>query len=192
MAVCSVLQGELDAEGGALVKTALDALSAPAGPADERHGSQRRADALVELASCRLRDGTLLAAHGQRPHLTVTADVATLRRLQGADLADVQGMGPVHAETARRVACDSVLTVASIAGNGEPMSIGRPAARSRQPSAQRSGVATVVCRFPVGGHRPGRGDGSMAGETQVVKGSLAVERRSPLWTIPSSSRSITP
>lgn len=49
-----VLRGELDAEGGALVKTALDALSAPAGPNDERKGGQRRADALVDLASRQL------------------------------------------------------------------------------------------------------------------------------------------
>ena len=139
------------------MKTALDALSAPAGPADERHGSQRRADALVELASCRLRDGTLPAAHGQRPHLTVTADVATLRRLQGADPADVQGMGPVQAETARRVACDSVLTVASIAGNGEPMSIGR--ASRTVPAAIRTALGLRDGGLPLPRGRSPTGSG---------------------------------
>ncbi len=79
-----VLRGELDAEGGALVKTALDALSAPAGPGDERRGSQRRADALVDLAARQLQSGDLPTAHGQRPHLTVTVSLDALQRRDGA------------------------------------------------------------------------------------------------------------
>jgi Domain of unknown function (DUF222) len=45
-----VLRGELDAEGGALVKTAIDALSHGMSRSETRSGSQRRADALVDLA----------------------------------------------------------------------------------------------------------------------------------------------
>ena len=44
------LRGQLDAEGGALLKTCLDAMIPKAGPGEERTGSQRRADALVDLA----------------------------------------------------------------------------------------------------------------------------------------------
>jgi hypothetical protein len=143
-----VLRGELDSEGGAVLKTALDALSAPAGPSDERHGSQRRADALVELASRQLRGGTLPAVHGRRPHLTLTADAATLRRLQGAEPGDVQGIGPVHAETARRVACDSVLTMATIAGHGEPPSIGRASRTVSAAMRTALGLRDGGCRFP--------------------------------------------
>jgi Domain of unknown function (DUF222)/HNH endonuclease len=143
-----VLRGELDAENGAVLKTALDALSSPSGPDDQRRGSQRRADALVELASRQLRDGRLPAVHGQRPHLTVTADAATLRRLRGAPPADVLGVGPVHGETARRLACDSVLTLAAVAGSGAPLSIGR--ASRTIPAAIRTalGVRDGGCRFP--------------------------------------------
>jgi hypothetical protein len=57
-----VLRGELDAEGGAIVKTALDALSAPAEPSDERKGSQRRTDPPRDRSPDRLR----LGAHGCR------------------------------------------------------------------------------------------------------------------------------
>jgi hypothetical protein len=143
-----VLRGELDAENGAVVKTALDALSAPSGAEDQRSGSQRRADALVELASRQLQSRTLPAVHGQRPHLIVTADIATLRRIPGAPPADLEGVGPVHAQTARRVACDSVLTLATVAGNGEPLSIGR--ASRTVPAAIRTALnlRDRGCRFP--------------------------------------------
>nr|MDQ2960083.1 13E12 repeat family protein [Candidatus Dormibacteraeota bacterium] len=40
-----ILRGQLDAEGGALVKAAIDASSTRSGPHDPRTGSQRRADA---------------------------------------------------------------------------------------------------------------------------------------------------
>jgi hypothetical protein len=134
-----VLRGELDAENGAVVRTALDSLSAASGPDDRRLGSQRRADALVEICSRRLQSGSLPAVHGQRPHLTVTADLATLKRLPGAPPAEIEGGSgdalPVHAETARRVACDAVLTYATVAGNGVPLSIkpGQPHRPGRHP-----------------------------------------------------------
>ncbi|HEX4754389.1 MAG TPA: DUF222 domain-containing protein, partial [Candidatus Dormibacteraeota bacterium] len=114
-----VLRGELDAEGGALVKTALDALSAPAGPSDERRGSQRRADALVDLASRQLQSGDLPTAHGQRPHLTVTVSLDALQRRDGAGAAELGGAGAIHFETARRIACDAVRTVAVVTAGGE-------------------------------------------------------------------------
>lgn len=143
-----VLRGELDAENGAVVKTALAALSAPGGAEDQRSGSQRRADALVELASRQLQNGTLPAVHGQRPHISVTADIATLRRIPGARPADLEGVRPVHAQTARRIACDSVLTLATVAGNGEPLSIGLAVAPFRRRFARRSTSATTVVASP--------------------------------------------
>jgi hypothetical protein len=114
-----VLRGELDAEGGALVTTALDALSAPAGPSDNRRGSQRRADALVDLASRQLRRGDLPTAHGQRPHLTVTVSLDALQRRDGAEPAELGGVGAIHPETARRLACDAVRTVAVVASGDD-------------------------------------------------------------------------
>jgi hypothetical protein len=46
---CSV-RGQFDAEGGAALTAALDALMKPPGPDDTRTPAQRRADAMVELA----------------------------------------------------------------------------------------------------------------------------------------------
>jgi hypothetical protein len=143
-----MLRGELDAENGAIVKTALDALSAPTGPDDQRLGSQRRADALVELASRQLQSGSLPAVHGQRPHLTVTVDLATLQELRGAAPAELEGAGPVHAQTARRIACDSVLTLVAVDCNNEPVSLSR--ASRTIPAHIRTAlqVRDRGCRFP--------------------------------------------
>ncbi len=143
-----ILRGELDAEGGAVVKSAMDALSAPAGPDDGRTGSQRRADALVDLASRQLKSGNLPAVHGQRPHLTLTASLATLQRQDGAPPADLASAGPIHAETARRIACDSVRTDATFSDTGGALTVGR--ATRTIPAAIRTalGLRDKGCRFP--------------------------------------------
>jgi hypothetical protein len=44
------LNGRLDAEGGATLQTALNAVSGPPSADDKRTPKQRRADAAVELA----------------------------------------------------------------------------------------------------------------------------------------------
>ena len=110
-----VLRGELDAEGGALVKTAIDALSHGLTRDETRTGSQRRADALVELAATQLRCGDHRDVHGQRPHLTLTVSADTLRGDADGWPAELRGVGPIHPETARRIACDAALTVVTVA-----------------------------------------------------------------------------
>jgi hypothetical protein len=140
-----ILRGELDAEGGAIVKTALDALSAPSGPDDTRMGSQRCADALVDIASRRLQNGSLPDIHGQRPHLTVTASVETLRRQPSAAPADLRGVSPIHAETARRVACDSVRTLVTVADAGTGLSEGTAQSNG---SAKSNGTAPSLGSEP--------------------------------------------
>ena len=74
-----ILRGMLDAEGGALLKTAIDALAHGLTPGETRPASQRRADALVDLAALQLRSGDHRDVHGQRPHLTLTVSAETLR-----------------------------------------------------------------------------------------------------------------
>jgi hypothetical protein len=90
-----ILRGQLDAEGGALVKTAIDALSHGMNRDETRSGSQRRADALVELAATQLRCGDHRDVHGQRPHLTLTVSAATLRGDADGWPAELRGVGPI-------------------------------------------------------------------------------------------------
>ena len=148
-----VVRGQLDAEGGALVKAAVDAASLRRGPPDERTGSQRRADALVDMASGLLRSGTLPSIHGERPHLVVTASLEALQGHPGALPPEIQGVGPVHPETARRIACDASLRVAvEHDGDGQredrSYSIGR--ASRTVPAAMRTAMALrdKGCRYP--------------------------------------------
>jgi hypothetical protein len=155
-----VLRGELDAESGTLVKTAIDALSHGLGPGETRSGSQRRADALVDLAATQLRCGDHRDVHGQRPHLTVTVSADTLRSGANAEPAELSGVGPIHPATARRIACDAVRTVVTVAPPADgatsgadgtrvlPLSVGR--ATRTIPAHIRTALhlRDQGCRFP--------------------------------------------
>ena len=109
------VDGLLDTEGGAIVKTALNAFMLP-GKDDDRTPGQRRADAFVEL--CRRRE---VRGHpdgaGPRPVLVIRASLDTLVGSPGAPAAALEGGGLIPAETLRRHACDSA--VSRIVGLGE-------------------------------------------------------------------------
>jgi len=169
-----VLRGQFDAEGGALLKTAIDALSHGLSSGEQRMPSQRRADALVEMAAAQLRCGDHRDVHGQRPHLTLTVSADTLRaNSRGANAesddtlrvvaipqaAELSGVGPIHPEIARRIACDAVRTVVTVAPAADdsswmlgappvPLSVGR--ATRTIPSSIRTALfmRDQGCRFP--------------------------------------------
>jgi hypothetical protein len=127
------VQGQLDNEAGALVKAVIDAISHGLTPGETRSASQRRADALVELAATHLRVGDLRDVHGQRPHLTLTVSAEALRGDPDAAPAVLSGVGPIHPATARRIACDAVRTVVTVA----------PAAPSDDPAWTAVGAPVV-------------------------------------------------
>jgi hypothetical protein len=168
-----VTQGEFEAEGGAVVKTVIDALSLRTGPGDTRSASQRRADALVDLAAAHLRSGDLPDVHGQRPHLTVTVSADTLRSGSiHAQPAELSGVGPIHAEIARRIACDAVRTVVTVAPVADtsaawaavnrrpvPLSVGRATRTIPAPIRTALCVRDRGCRFPGCDRRPAWTDG---------------------------------
>ncbi|HZC79894.1 MAG TPA: DUF222 domain-containing protein, partial [Ktedonobacterales bacterium] len=106
-----LLDGRLDAEGGAIVRTALDRLMRPQKD-DDRSAGQRQADALVEL--CR-RDGSGKAS--SRPLLIIRASQDTLTGAPGAAAGELDWGGTIPAETVRRMACDATIT--RILGRGE-------------------------------------------------------------------------
>src|ERR1700683_1108439 len=160
-----VLRGQLDAEGGALVKTALDQLSHGLSHEDTREGSQRRADALVDMAATQLRCGDHRGVHGQRPHLTLTVCAETLRTDSGTARADAApaelgGVGPIHPATARRIACDAVRTVVTVAAPVDapvwtavrapvvPLSVGHATRTIRASIRTALVLRDQGCRFP--------------------------------------------
>ena len=122
-----MLRGRLPAESADLLRAALDPLSRPraadaTGP-DHRHQGQRRADALVELASRQLKSGSLPENGGEKPHLVVRLDYASLRDALGA--AHLDSGQPLSPSTVRRLACDATIIPAVLGSAGEPLDVGR-------------------------------------------------------------------
>jgi hypothetical protein len=170
-----VVNGQLDAEGGALLKAAIDALSHGMARGESRSASARRADALVDMAATQLRCGDHRDVHGQRPHLTVTVSADTLRTSRpgasfDAQPAELRGVGPIHPETARRIACDAVRTVVTVVPPTDdsawtastpavPLSVGR--ATRTIPAHIRTALVLrdQGCRFPGCDRSPAWTDG---------------------------------
>jgi Domain of unknown function (DUF222)/HNH endonuclease len=104
------IDGLLEPEAGETLLTALDPLARPASAEDDRSGSQRRADALTELARRALEAGRLPHSGGVRPQVTVTVELASLLGHRGLPGADGGFVGPLPVETARRLVCDAAVT----------------------------------------------------------------------------------
>jgi hypothetical protein len=79
-----MMKGQLDADGGAALMTAVDALMQPPGPDDTRTAAQRRADALVELARQALVRGELPSVGGVRPQVGILLTPTALLGLPAA------------------------------------------------------------------------------------------------------------
>jgi hypothetical protein len=120
-----VLQGMLDPEGGATLRTALDALSGPPRKGDERSAIERRGAAVVELARRQLDGGQLPEVGGQKPHLVVTADLATVLGEAGCAPGELAWGGLISQKTVERLACDCTVTPVVLDDDGEPLSVGR-------------------------------------------------------------------
>jgi len=108
------LDGVLDAEGGATLRSALQPFMKPITD-DARTYGQRSADALMQL--CRHGSGSKRDGAGPRPQLIIRASVDTLAGIPGAPAGELDGGGTVPAETVQRHACDSAII--RITGQGE-------------------------------------------------------------------------
>src|SRR5947209_7976044 len=101
------VDGLLDAEGGAALRTALQPFMKPVTD-DARNYGQRSVDALMEL--CRQGSGSRRDGAGPRPQLIVRASLDTLAGTRGAPAGELEGGGTVPAETVQRYACDSAIS----------------------------------------------------------------------------------
>src|SRR5262245_12283795 len=114
--------GRVDAEGGAVLRAALDPLCVPA-PGDDRMPGQRRVDALVEICQLALHTGDLPEHGGDRPQVVVTVGIDPLLRKLGTGLLD--SGESLTLEAARRLACDARILPAVLDGAGQPLDLGR-------------------------------------------------------------------
>jgi hypothetical protein len=140
--------GTLDAEGGVLLRTALEPLAAKNGPNDYRCREQRLADALVELAAHSLDTGSIPQRGSQRTHVQVTTTLETLSALAGAPAGELEYGGVVPDETVQRLACDSTVTRVLLNAESAVIDVGR--SQRVVPGATRRAlnVRDKGCRWP--------------------------------------------
>jgi Domain of unknown function (DUF222) len=124
----TALDGQLYGVDGAIVRTAIDAYDKPL-PDDARTPTQRRADALVELARQALDRSELPTTGGERPHLNVILSLETLEGRARAQGAELDRGGVISGEAARRLACDCGISRIITGPRGEPLDVGRPHAQ---------------------------------------------------------------
>lgn len=139
------LDGNLDREGGAALRIALDAVMGPPAEGDSRTPAQRRADALVELGRRALDRGEAGTSGGQKPHLAV---LVKAEALAGAEAGELDWAGPVPGATVRRLACDCAVALLVLDDDGRVLA-GSEERRVLAP-AQRRAIEKRDrhCRFP--------------------------------------------
>src|SRR5262249_47303924 len=147
------IEGELDAETGATLDTALRAIMGRKAKDDERTPMRRRAAALGELARTRLDAGDLPERGGEKPHLMLVADLASLRLEPGSRLAQLDWGPLVTGQTARRIADDASVTPVLTEAAGNLLHVGRrsrvvPAAVRRALNLRDKGCQAPGCAMP--------------------------------------------
>ncbi len=140
-----VLNGVLDAVGGAAVRTALEPLARKSGEDDTRERDRRLADALVELA-----EGSM-----QKPQIQVTSSVETLLGLVGAPAAEMAFALPISAKTVERFACDSGVTRVLLGSESTVIDVGRSKRTVSGPARRALDARDGHCRWP-GCDRPAK------------------------------------
>ncbi|MFF5199365.1 DUF222 domain-containing protein [Micromonospora parva] len=117
------LTGILDSETAGLLRAAIDPVSAPSGPDDERSPGQRRHDALRDVCRLALRTGELPENGGDPAQVVVTISYDGLTgQLGGGTLDTGLHLTP---EAVRRLACDATILPAVLNGAGQPLDLGR-------------------------------------------------------------------
>ena len=163
------LTGFLDIETGAKLNTILRNLSVPRDADDRRAPSERRMDALDQICTGILENG-LPADNGIRPHINVSVDAETLRKMaeheasrslgpvRGTQPATLAGFGPIGPELLAHLMCGAELTpflIKIVGRNIEVLDVGRTErlATPRQAKAvslrQQGICAGPGCRHPI-------------------------------------------
>ncbi|WCN83497.1 HNH endonuclease signature motif containing protein [Micromonospora sp. LH3U1] len=147
------LTGILDTEAAALLRTAIDPLTTPAGPDDTRTAGQRRHDALADVCRLTLCTGELPENGGDRSQLVVTATYDVLR--QQLDTGTLDTGGHLSADAVRRLACDAAILPAILGQAGQVLDVGRQRRLISGPLRRALVLRDRGCAFP-GCDRPPR------------------------------------
>jgi hypothetical protein len=141
------IDGILDPECGAAVKTALDSLAKRRGPEDNRTHSQRMHDALAEMTHHAMDEGKLPRRNGVKPHVTVTTTLEGLKNEVGAPPAELELSLPISTRTLERIACDCTISRVLLA-DSMVIDVGRATRVNSAPRRRALRVRDKGCRFP--------------------------------------------
>ncbi|MEW2141723.1 DUF222 domain-containing protein [Micromonospora vinacea] len=147
------LSGILDTEAAAVLRAAIDPLTAPAGPDDTRTPGQRRHDAVAAVCRLALRTGELPENGGDPAQIVVTTGYDGLTRQLGSGALDFGQQ--LSAETVRRLACDATILPAVLNGASQPLDVGRQRRLIAGPLRRALVLRDRGCAFP-GCDRPPR------------------------------------
>jgi hypothetical protein len=149
-----LVSGNLDPEGGAVFRTAIEPLARSSGAHDYRTREKRVADAVVELAMHSLDTGLIPQQGTQRTHLNVTASLETLQGLPGASAADLEFSSvPISAKTVERLACDASITRIVLGSESIVIDVGRAKRTISGPARKALNARDRGCTWP-GCERP--------------------------------------
>ncbi|MEU1241427.1 DUF222 domain-containing protein, partial [Micromonospora parva] len=147
------LTGILETETAGLLRAAIDPLTAPSGPDDQRTPGQRRHDALSDVCRLALRTGELPEHGGDPAQIVVTTSYDGLTgQLGGGTLDTGLRLTP---EVVRRLACDAAILPAVLNGAGQPLDLGRQRRLISGPLRRALVLRDRGCAFP-GCDRPPR------------------------------------
>ncbi|MET8527496.1 DUF222 domain-containing protein [Micromonospora sp. NPDC005172] len=147
------LTGILDAETAGVLRAAIDPLSAPSGPDDQRFPGQRRHDALADLCRLTLRTGDLPEHGGDPAQIVITTSYDALAR--GLSAGTLDAGFTVTPQTVRRLACDAAILPAVLGGTSQTLDVGRQRRLITGPLRRALVLRDRGCAFP-GCDRPPR------------------------------------
>jgi hypothetical protein len=146
------VDGDLDPETGETLLTALgavlDAEARSRGEDDVRTPAQRRSDALGEICRQWLDRTDRPTVAGERPHVTVTVGAEALQEDGSEPMSELDHVGPVSTDAARRLACDASVMRVVLSGRSEPLDVGRRTPVVAPPMRRAVIVRDRHCRFP--------------------------------------------
>lgn len=128
------------------LRSRVDADLRSSDPEDRRTPAQRRADALGEICRQWLDSSARPQVGGERPHVTVTVSLDALQ--QGLGECELDHLGPVHPDVARRLACDATVCRVVLGPRSEPLDIGRRTPVVPAPMRRAVVLRDRECRFP--------------------------------------------
>ncbi|QUQ62506.1 HNH endonuclease signature motif containing protein [Kutzneria sp. CA-103260] len=147
-----VFRGKIDQESGAKLTALLSPLAKPTSADDNRTTPERQGDAFAEIIDLAAGSEDLPQEGGERPHLALTMSLKDFQEQRGT--ADVEGMGPMDAASARRIGCDSKVMRVVLGAKSEVLDIGRASRTIPNQIRRALIIRDKECAFPGCQRRP--------------------------------------